>query len=182
MALWMAFLVLMGWSAWRFSQPEIAPQAHAPLMAPDIGKIHAIVLASASGTPVRLEQQHGKWMLTGSPDVLANAESVRYLLHDLTAMHVIRVVTHTHAHDAELGMNKGVKLTLLDKADAGLLTLAIGKQGSDLISTYVRIGQSSDVIAVNKVLVWQVRRTRSAWKAPLPKPGNLNKATNALMS
>ena len=178
-ALWLFFLILMGWSVWRFSQPDIVPQAHVPLTPPDIKKIHAVVLAPASGPPVRLEQQHGTWMLKGSPapDVPANTESVRHLLNDLTTMHVIRMVTHTHAHDAELGMDKGIKLMLLDKAAKGLLTLTIGQQGSDLISTYVRIGKSPDVIAVDKALVWQVRRSRNGWKAPLSKPDHLNQTT-----
>jgi len=174
MALWLLLLVLIGWSAWQFSKPANAPQTHAPLLTPAVGKVHAIKLVPVSGTPIRLVKETGKWMLAGSIHTPANNESVQHLLNDLTDMHVIRVVTRTHAHDAELGMNTGTKVMLLDKANASLLTLTVGKQGSDLISTYVRIGQAPEVFAVDKALVWQVRRASNAWKAPPSKPENLH--------
>jgi hypothetical protein len=166
----MALLILIGWSAWQFSQPELAPQVHEPLKTPDISKVAAIELVPASGAHVRLKKEGEKWMLVGKPDVPANEESVRHLLNNLANMRVIRVVTHTHAHDDALGMNSGTKLTLLDQTDTVLFTLTVGKQGSDLISTYVRIGQAPEVLAVDKSFVWQVRRNSNAWKAPLSKP------------
>jgi len=101
-------------------------------------------------------------MLDGQPTAPANDEAVQRLLGDLAAMHVVRVVTHTRAHDDTLGMSKGVKLVLRGRADTALLSLTVGKQSSDLISTYVRIGQAPEVLAVNKALVWQVRRDSNA--------------------
>ncbi|MDQ6958769.1 MAG: DUF4340 domain-containing protein [Mariprofundaceae bacterium] len=169
-ALWVALLILIGWSAWQFSQPELAPQVYAPLKIPDISKVAAIELAPASRAPVHLKKEGEKWMLAGKPDVPANEESVRHLLNNLANMRVVRVVTHTHAHDDTLGMKYGTKLTLLDQTDTALFTLTVGKQGSDLISTYVRIGQVPEVLAVDKSFVWQVRRNPNAWKAPPSKP------------
>jgi len=164
-ALWAALLILIAWSVWQFSQPVLAPQAHVPLKTPDISKVTAIELMPASGAHVRLKKEGEKWMLAGKPDVPANEESVRHLLDNLVNMRVVRVVTHTHAHDDALGMNHGTKLTLLDQTDTVLFILTVGKQGSDLISTYVRIGQAPEVLAVDKSLVWQVKRDSSAWKA-----------------
>jgi len=169
-ALWAALLILIGWSAWQFSKPELAPQVHEPLKTPDISKVVAIELAPASGAHVRLKKEGEKWMLAGKPDVPANEESVRHLLNNLANMRVVRVVTHTHTHDNALGVNSGTKLTLLDQTDTVLFILMVGKQGSDLISTYVRIGQAPEVLAVDKSFVWQVRRDPNAWKAPPSKP------------
>ncbi len=168
LGLWAILFMLISWSAWQFMRPVNAPKL--VLKALDTGKIHSITLASEHRPTVRLEKQKNKWVLTGMSIVPANNESVQHLLDNLASMHIIRVVTHTHAHDHELGMNKGTQLTLLDNAGNRLLDLIVGKQGSDLISTYVRIGQSPEVLAVDKALVWQVSRGRNAWKAPLPKP------------
>jgi len=176
-AVWVLLLVLMGWSAWQFSQPALAPQAHAVVKTPDISKIAAIELAPAFGAHVRLKKQDGTWMVAGSP---ANTESVQHLLDDLVAMRVIRVVTHTHTHDDALGINKGVKLTLLDQAGVALFTLTAGKQGSDLISTYVRIGQAAEVLAVDKSLVWQIKRAPDSWKAPSPKTDSPKKTVKEI--
>jgi len=165
MALWVLLLALIGWSAWQFSQPAVAPQAHMPLKVLDIGKVHTMMLEPASEITVQLEKQNRNWMLAGQSVVPANDESVQRLLNDLASMHVIRVVTHTHAHDHTLGMDTGVKLVLRDQTGTALLTLIVGKQGSDLISTYVRIGQAPEVFAVDQALVWQVRRDSNSWKA-----------------
>lgn len=174
--LWVGLLVLTGWSAWRFSQPDVVPQSHASLVAPDISKVAVIELMPASGIRIRLKEKDGTWLLAGSPDVPANRESVSHLLDNLADMRVIRVVTHTHAHDDTLGMNKGVKLVLRDQADTAFFHLTVGKQGSDLISTYVRVGRSPEVLAVNKSLAWQVTRSPNAWKAPPSKPGDASGA------
>jgi len=167
---WVVLLVLTGWSLWRFMQPAVAPQMHVPLTTPDISQVDAIELAPMAGPAVHLKKERKKWMLVGKPDAPANEETVRHLLNDLAAMRVIRVVTHTHTHDDELGMNHGTKLTLLDQTDNALFTLTVGKQGSDLISTYVRVGQAPEVLAVDKSFVWQVKRDSNAWKAPPPMP------------
>lgn len=165
LGLWAVLFMLIVWSAWQFLKPVNAPQSALK------GKVHAMTLTPEYGSTIRFEKQKNKWVLIGIPIVPANNESVQHLLDDLASMHIIRVVTHTHAHDNELGMNKrGTKLTLSDNTGTRLLDLIIGKQGSDLISTYVRIGESPEVLAVDKALVWQVRRDRNAWKAPLSKP------------
>jgi len=169
-ALWVALLILIGWSAWQFSQPALAPQAYEPLKIPDISKVATIELAPASRAHVRLKKERKKWILAGKPDVPASEESVRHLLDNLATMRVIRVVTHTRTHDDALGMNHGTKLTLLDQTGAVLFTLTVGKQGGDLISTYVRIGQAPEVLAVDKSFVWQVKRDPNAWKAPPSRP------------
>jgi hypothetical protein len=49
-----------------------------------------------------------------------------------------------------------------------LLELFIGKQGSDLISTYLRFADRPEVLAVDRTLLWQVRRPYEEWKAPAP--------------
>jgi len=176
-SVWMVLLILMGWSVWRFSQPALAPQMHAALAVPDASKVSAMELTLASGVHVHLKEKDGTWLLAGLPDVRANSESVRKLLDDLASMRVIRVVTHTHTHDDALGMSKGVKLVLLNQTNTVLFTLTVGKQGSDLISTYVRPGQAPEVLAVDKSLVWQVKRPPNAWKAPALKSGDINKVS-----
>lgn len=174
--LWVLLLALMGWSVWQFSQPAISPRAHVSMVVPEIAKVAIIELTPAPGVYIRLKKKDGTWLLAGSPDVPANSVSVRHLLGDLADMRVIRVVTHTHAHDDALGMNNGIKLVLRNHADTALFHLTVGKQGSDLISTYVRIGKSPEVLAVDKALVWQVRRSPDAWKSPLLKTDHIHHA------
>lgn len=163
--LWVALLILTAWSIWQFSKPVNTPQPS--LKALDVGRVFTLTLTSESRGVVRLEKQKKEWMLAGKLSVPANGEFVQHLLSDLAGMRIIRVVAYTRAHDSALGMNKGTRITLLNDAGASVLTLTIGKQGSDLISTYVRVESSPEVLAVDKALVWQVGRDSNAWKAPL---------------
>ncbi|MDQ6955812.1 MAG: DUF4340 domain-containing protein [Mariprofundaceae bacterium] len=97
---------------------------------------------------------------------LAVQNAALRLLDDLAGMQVIRVVTRKHDYDADLGLlNRGVRVQCLDAQDVVLLDIRVGKQGSDLLSTYVRRAGNDAIVAVNRALVWQVRRSKKAWKA-----------------
>lgn len=98
----------------------------------------------------------------------ADAEAVQHLLQNLAAMQVVRVVAHHHAHDASLALDEAqaIGLSVQDKQGKVLLRMQIGKSATDMLSTYVRIDEQEEVLAVDQALVWQVRRMRDAWLAP----------------
>ena len=178
-ALGVLLAALCLWAVWRFSQPASAPQAHMPRLGSVVsGQVKAVSIRPASSETIRLERTGDGWRLIGKSPVPARTEAVERLLNDLASMRVIRVVAHTRSHDAELGLDRGVHVSLLGRGDRRLLELTIGKQGSDLISTYVRVDSSPKVIAVGKSLVWQVKRTASAWAAP-SADGKVSPASNA---
>ncbi len=162
-------LGLLVWAGWRFSQPARAPQEGMPsLAAMDTTRVAAIVIKPGAGKPVRLEKHKGGWILAGRKPTPADRDYIGQLLDDLATMRIIRVVTHTHAHDAELGLDRGVHVRLLDAGNTPLLDIMVGKQASDLISTYVRKKGKPEVLAVDRALVWQISRPTDAWKAPSP--------------
>ena len=163
-------LVVAAWAVWQGMRPSGAPQA----MLPKWPAVHADAVAGIDiqlppDEHVRLRKQDGKWMLMLKQPEPASEKDVRHLIDDLSGMHVIRVVSRNRTHDAELGVDgKGVSVQLSGRSDKELLDLIVGKQGSDLLSTYVRLAGAPEVVAVDRALVWQVRRDISSWKAPAP--------------
>jgi len=90
-------------------------------------------------------------------------------------------VTQGHNHDTELELgDKTVVLTLTGKGGAPLDVFHIGKQGTDLISTYVRRAGEPAVMAMDRALLWQVKRLPNAWQAPTRKVGTEKQATQPL--
>ncbi|MBN4082263.1 DUF4340 domain-containing protein [Mariprofundus ferrooxydans] len=157
-------LLLLGVVLWMWQQPasqsqymdtwsKIAPQ--------DVVKI---IIQRNGDKSIVLKRQQGQWLLANGD--LAVQDAALRLLDDLTTMQVIRVVTKKRDYDADLGLLKrGVRVQCWDAQDIVLLDIIVGKHGSDLLSTYVRRAGDDAVVAVNKALVWQVKRTKKAWKA-----------------
>jgi len=157
------FLLLLGVVLWMWQQPASQSQdmdAWSNITAHDIAKIK---IQRHGGKSIVLNLQQGQWQLANGD--LAVQHAVLRLLDDLTTMQVIRVVTKKREHDTDLGLLKrGVSVQCLDAQDVVLLDITVGKQGSDLLSSYVRRAGDDAVVAVDRALVWQVKRSRKAWK------------------
>ncbi|OIO73135.1 MAG: hypothetical protein CO186_03410 [Zetaproteobacteria bacterium CG_4_9_14_3_um_filter_49_83] len=126
--------------------------------------VYGITLRSDFQPEVVLKRQGDAWTLSDSTP--ANEELVQRLLSDLADMHVSRIVARSGSHDLELGLSAkdAVHLILQDEHGQTLMQLDIGRQGGDLLSTFVRYGGDEKVLAMDKSLVWQVRRNRDGWK------------------
>lgn len=158
------FLLLLGVVLWMWQEPSSKPQRMDIWASIAAEKIYKIIIQKQGTQSIVLQLQQGKWHL-GNGDLAVQGATLR-LLDDLTAMQVIRVVTRKQNHDADLGLLKrGVTVKCLDAQAVVLLDIRVGKQGSDLLSTYVRRAGDDAVVAVNKTLVWQVKRSKNAWKA-----------------
>jgi len=164
-AVWVTlFLLLLGLMLWMFQKPPSQSQHMDMWTSIAVENIHKIVIQKQGAQTVVLQLQQDKWHL-GNGDLAVQNATFR-LLDDLTGMRVIRVVTRNHNHDADLRLLKrGVIVRCLDAQGNVLLDITVGKQGSDLLSTYVRRAGDDAVVAVNKALVWQVQRSKKAWKA-----------------
>ncbi|MES0371138.1 MAG: DUF4340 domain-containing protein [Mariprofundaceae bacterium] len=173
-------LLLSGVVVWLASKPASAPQTVPELAHFGPAEVFSMTLTQEAVGVISLQRSDEKWMLTGSlsdeGQVAADAAAVRHLLDDLSSMEIVRVVTRSpeNYERLQIGLEKkgstktgsgSTQVTLKGKDGIVLLDLFVGKQGSDLISTYVRVSDMSEVLAVNKVLVWQVRRSYQGWKA-----------------
>ena len=139
--------------AWQTIQPD------------DVAKI---VIQSASSPSVTLVEKQGVWYVQDKHHqmVKANRSAVLRLRDDLADMQPIRLVAHGHAHDAALGFSPAdVHVRCLNQQAKVLLDMMVGKQGSDLLSTYIRRVGEDAIFAVDKVLLWQLKRTKASWKA-----------------
>ncbi len=166
-------LVIAAWVVWQGLQPQQGMQAMPAWRAPQLSTVAAIDISGPGMARVHLARKGDGWQLNGK--VAADARAVRHLLDDLQQMRPIRMVTGGHAHDAELELgSKAVQLTLADASGKVVDRFEIGKQGTDLISTYVRHQGEDAVMAMNRALLWQVKRLPDAWQAkqaaPHPKP------------
>lgn len=157
-------LLLLGVVLWVWQQPASQSQdmdAWSNIASQDVAKI---MIQKHGDKNIVLKLQEGQWRLENGD--LAVQHAILRLLDDLTTMQVIRVVTQKREHDADLGLLKrGVHVQCLDAQGVVLLDIIVGKQGSDLLSSYVRSAGEDAVVAVNKALVWQVKRSKRAWKA-----------------
>jgi len=161
---WLALLALAGWAAWRLAQPERSTLAGAALQLPRAADVATVEIRPAKGEPVRLRRQNGGWQVRVKDRwVAARGELADRLLRDLTRMRVSRVVARDDTHDAALGLNKGERVRLADAAGKTLLDVTVGRQGEDLLSTYARIRGRPEALAVDRTLVWQVRRPLNDW-------------------
>jgi hypothetical protein len=158
------------WAVWASMQPANAPQGGVPkLLPPAPAQVHAIIISQGKDSQVRIERHDGEWFVAGDNLSPANTEYVSRLLSDITAMRVVRVVTRKRDHDVSLGFGDHVSgVELLDASGNVLFDVHVGKQGSDVMSTYIRIQGQDPVLAVDKSLIWQLKRDASAWKAPKP--------------
>ncbi|HKJ83268.1 MAG TPA: hypothetical protein VJ961_04520 [Mariprofundaceae bacterium] len=166
-AIILLLVAVAGWAVWRGVQPSGAPQASLPEWPAIHSAVDRVEIRPPSGATVRLEKKDGKWMLMRDKPVAANDKFVEHLIDDLVNAHVIRVVSRNRDHDEALQVGQqGVSVRLFGQDGKPLLDLVVGKQGNDLLSTYVRRVGKPETVAVDKALVWQVRRGISSWKAP----------------
>jgi len=162
---WIALFLLLLWMIlWMWQQPASQSQRMDAWSDIAVENIVQVMLQKVGDEDITLTLQQGKWRLANGD--LAVQDAVLRLLDNLSTMQVIRVVTQTHQHDADLGLLKrGVIVQCLDAQGVVLLDMTVGKQGSDLLSSYIRRNGDDAVVAVNKTLVWQVKRSKKAWKA-----------------
>ena len=167
-----SLLFLAGVLIWMASRPDSAPQTMPEMIRFNPDEVHTLALTNAGAVPVLLLRSDNGWKLEGDGsegEQVADADAVQHLLDDLASMKIVRVVTRNPGHYEKLRVTTGSIQVLLKRAGGEtLLDLFIGKQGSDLISTYLRIGGRPEVLAVDKTLLWQVRRPYQEWKAPAP--------------
>jgi len=161
MRAWMLVLLLLSACSQQGTEPS---QSWSGLHAHEVVQIS---LQKAASEKIELILQNREWMLSDASK--AQQDAVHHLLDDLEAMQSGRVVTQKRSHDAELGLQNAVHVLCQDASGKVLLDLEVGKQGSDLISTYVRRAGEDEVVAVNRSLVWQVQRRLSAWRDKAPK-------------
>jgi len=156
-------LVLLGLVLWLWQKPTGQAQSMQTWPTIAVAKIAEVRIQQATGGHIILLLKHDKWYVGN--DVEAVQDAVLHLLDDLSAMQVVRVVSRSHAHDAELGfLKRTVTVRCMDAQGAILLDIEVGKQGSDLLSTYVRKAGDDAIVAVNKALLWQLRRSQKAWQ------------------
>jgi len=153
---------------WQSQQSTSSLQKTAYLGDLQATSISRIVISHAQKRKLDLTLRDGVWYAN---DKRADPQAVERLHDDLLAMRVIRVVSHGHQHDADLGLAKrAIHVRCFDAKGHEWVHLQVGKQGNDLVSTYVsRMGsdltEQGDVVAVNRALLWQLNRSEAAWQA-----------------
>lgn len=172
-----SLLFLTGVVIWLASRPDSAPQVMPEMVRFNPDAVYALTLTNGGEVSVSLLRDDSRWKLEGveGEQEDADADVVQRLLDDLASMKIIRVVTRNPGHYEKLRVTTGSTRVLL-KREGGdtLLDLFIGKQGSDLISTYLRLADRPEVLAVDRTLLWQVRRPYQDWKAPAPVASEIN--------
>ncbi len=146
------------------SQPVSAPQSLPTWPMIDAGSVRHLQIVHGTQPVVELQQKEGKWFLG---EAGADEEAVRHLLDDLAGMRIVRLVTEKSERHTMLQVDDaGYRVQLFNDAGQSVLDMMVGKQGRDILSTYVRLRGKPEVVAVDRTLVWQVRRSPDSWKAP----------------
>ncbi|MDX8390643.1 MAG: DUF4340 domain-containing protein [Mariprofundaceae bacterium] len=163
-------LLLATWILWKGGEEPMGQQTMPswPVIKADM--MTHITLNSATST-VKLQKKEGQWyVVQGAETLLADQTATERLLNDLAAMQPIRMVTANRGKHAELAIDDqlGTVVTLENNNKVTKISLVIGKQGSDLLSTYVRLLGQPEVLAMSRALVWQIKRTEASWLAIEP--------------
>lgn len=158
-----AILFLAGAVLWLSSRPESASQRMPELVRFDPASIDSITLGGGGVEELELKRAGDFWLMPDQQK--ADSSAVQHLLDDLATMEIVRVVTRNPENYSDLGIGKDSVRVALSAGGRELPGIEIGKQGSDLISTYLRIGDMPEVLAVNRTLLWQVRRAKDGWRA-----------------
>ena len=160
-------LLLAGWATWQAAQPSRAPQAMPAWPQFDAGSVYDVRILRGKTEEVHLKKQADGWVIAGDESPSADAQAVGRLLDDLATMRPVRVVTRNRAHYARLQTgDDATRVVLRDGNGKTVFSAWIGKQGSDVISTYVRLENMPEVFAVDRSLTWQVKRSAAGWKSP----------------
>jgi hypothetical protein len=167
-----SLLFLAGVLIWLASRPDSAPQSMPEMVRFNPDEVYTLALTDGGDVAVSLLRSDSGWELKGEgaegERQNADADAVQQLLDDLASMKIVRVVTRNPGHYEKLRVTTGsVRLLLKREGGDSLLDLSVGKQGSDLISTYLRLADRPEVLAVDRTLLWQVRRPYQEWKAPV---------------
>jgi len=96
------------------------------------------------------------------PAVKLQTAVIEQLLHDLQSMQIKRVVSHQAENHDAFAVN-AQQVTLKNEQGEVLLDVFVGKPAKDLISTYIRFAGQDEVLTVDKILTWQVKRTAASW-------------------
>ncbi len=170
-AAWIALILLAaGFALWRTGKPARSLE-HEPLISFAPADVARITIAVPKEPKVVLVRKGTGWQVQIGKDKqgLADRELVEQLLHTLARAKIVRIVAHSHRHDAEFRLDAAsrVLVVLADAAGHTLARLKVGKQSAgDLVSTYVRKDGADEVLAVDEALVWLVRKPADAWLAP----------------
>jgi len=160
-------LALAAGVAWRAGQPVGAPTAMPPLPQWKRDAVERVEIRRRDQGSIRLRKTAKGWRVRmDGKEAPADATAVARLLDDLHAMRPVRLVTRKAGHYRELGVDEAADRIRLVRADGTVvLDLFVGKPGSDLVTTYVRPATQRAVLAVDKSLTWQVKRSPKAWRA-----------------
>ncbi len=163
-ALLLLAIALLGWSYWQFQQPpRSASDLPDALPAVTVSDVVAVDIQNAAND-LHFVRQQGQWKLVGHEAQQVDEQALHTLLDDLASMRVVRSVARGTKHDQRLGMDKAQRIHLkVSNASAVVLEADIGKQGSDLTTTFLRVQGSDAVLAVDKMLRWQLQRTAEGW-------------------
>ncbi|MDQ6976338.1 MAG: DUF4340 domain-containing protein [Mariprofundaceae bacterium] len=162
----LAIMMLATATVFFFQKSDISEiQQKIPIWSPiEVSDVATIKITMAAKETIVIHWAAGEWQL--NDHVKADHEAVERLLKDLAEMRPVRVVTRKHKHDEKLRLDakSGVHLLLLDAADRDIFNAMVGKQGANLLSTYLRLQGSDVVIAMDKSLNWQVYRSIHDWE------------------
>lgn len=153
-------LLLTGMVVWLSSRPDSAQQEMPELVRFNPADVFSITLRQEAVGVISIKRSDEKWWLAeGLSDEgqqAADAKAVLHLLDDLASMEIVRVVTRSsdNYERLQLGLEKmgstktgsgSTQVTLRGEGGNTLLDLFVGKQGSDLISTYLRLADTPEL-------------------------------------
>jgi hypothetical protein len=172
-----ALLLLAVLVIWLASRPDSAPQTIPETVSVDPSQVLTITLRRAGSEPLLFKRVDGAWRLAnGRKSEAADEDAVSHLLSNLASMRVVRVVTRNPQQYEAMHVGESApEIVLKDKSGNTLLALRVGKQGVDFLTTYIRLIDKPEVLAVNKVLNWQVGRSRDGWLQPKEPTGKGDK-------
>lgn len=128
-----------------------------------VSKVSTFALIQHGQEMLKAVRNGELWLLDGDTQKPMNASLVDRFLHDLEQMRPKRIASRKvdHHHRFEVA-DAGVQVQLFE-ASRKVLDVWVGKTATDLRSTYIRLEGSEVVLTVDKVLTWQVKRTKEAW-------------------
>lgn len=150
----LAFLAIAGlllWQGFR-GEEEVKPRF-------DLSDVQQLLIERGDHR-IALERSGQGWRLEG--DGKADGAAVERLLNDLATMQIVRKVSDDPKDFKRLGLAERAVHVFVRGKSGPLMDIDIGETAGDLSTTYVRF-RGEGAVAVDKLLVWQVRRTRKAW-------------------
>ncbi len=159
-------LALIG--GWIAQQAPIATSQTLPVLPTfKLEDVAQFELVQQGKVLIQARYEHQKWLLLQAAEpAYLKAAVVEQLLRDLQTMSPKRVASNKAEHHGRFDVSDSdVSVLLSDHHGKELLHLFVGKPATDLRSTYVRLATEDTVVTVDKILTWQVKRTKDAWLA-----------------